>query len=149
MAALAHGVPAMFLLPVDRGRHREIRGRVARPLVLVAAQERAVRPEPPTDDQRLDRVLELPPRVEEARPFGRAQPLVASSCVVVGAERVEIEGDVPGSVGAVHDRHEPSSAGPPHDLGDGEDQRRGRGDVTDKDRTCALGDVGKELLDDR
>jgi hypothetical protein len=35
VAAFTHRFPVVLVLPRDRGRHRQVRGRIARPLLLV------------------------------------------------------------------------------------------------------------------
>ena len=58
-------------------------------------------------------LLDLGAGVEEACPFGRQQPLVTVAGVEIGTERLEIEGQLPGGVGAVDDGEDAGLAGAP------------------------------------
>jgi hypothetical protein len=78
VAALADGVPVVLPLPLDRGR--QLRGRVARALLLVPREEaRVVALLAPADHERVHVALRLLPHVEEARALRRAQPLIVIS----------------------------------------------------------------------
>jgi hypothetical protein len=78
VAAVAHNVPVVFVLPRDRRRHRQVGRRVARPLLLVARHEaRVIAFIAPADEQRVHFPLQLTAHVEEAGALGCAEALVA------------------------------------------------------------------------
>ena len=57
-----------------------------------------------TDGGRLNPLLLALPDIEEAGPLGSAKPLVAVARVVGGTQCIQIEGQHPGRMGAVHQR---------------------------------------------
>ena len=131
---------------LDRGRDRQRRGGIARPLPAVPVGEGAVVAVAPRDHERLDPALVLRPRPEEAGALRRAEPLVAVAGVDVGAERVEIERQLARRVGAVDDRERSGRARRRADLRHREHERGRRGDVADRDRPRPRPDRGRELV---
>jgi hypothetical protein len=90
VAALAHHVPVVLPLPLERSRDTEVRGRIACASFLVMVDEsRIVSFVPPTDHQRMHVRLEVATHVEEPGSFRRAHPLVAIAAVVVGVEAAD------------------------------------------------------------
>ena len=114
---------------LDRRRHREHRGRIARALPAVPVDEAAVGAVPPRDDERLDPTLMLRPRPEEARALRRREPLVAVARVDVGAEPVEVERDVTRRMSAVDNGERARLTRGRADLRHRHEQRRRRRDV--------------------
>lgn len=72
---------------------------------------------------------------------------MAVARVEVGAERIDVEVDVPGCMGSVDDRDEAELAPAGDELLDGEEQSPVRGDVRDVQRACAFGHVVEELVE--
>jgi len=114
---------------LDRGRHAQVRGGVARALFLRARAERCVVAVAPADDRPVDALLPLAADVQEAGALRGTQPFVRVPAVEVRAERVEVERDVGRRVRAVDDGDEPELAAARDDLLDGEQQSRLGGDV--------------------
>src|SRR5581483_1428389 len=110
--------PVVLLLEPDRGRDGEVGGRVARPLPTVSVRERRAVLPVPRDDRGLDRPLCLGPGPEEPGALRRAQPFVAVPRVDVGPERLEVEVDLAGRVGAVDDEERARCAGATGEGGD-------------------------------
>ena len=73
---------------------------------------------------------------------------MAVAGVDVGAEPSEIERQLAGSVGAVHDCHDARIAGPPNELIDRKHERRIRRDVADEQRARALAEPFADGVDD-
>ena len=132
---------------LDRGRHREVGRRIARALPAVALGEATSRRRSPTrSTSGVDPVLVLRPRPEEPGALRRAEPLVAVARVDVGAERLQVERQLPGSVRAVDDREHAGLARRRADLRDREHERRRRGDVADGDGLRARPDRADQLV---
>jgi hypothetical protein len=81
VAGGANHWPIMFRLELDRGGDAEVGGGIVRagPLEVILKRRGAgiTRAPAPTDDERIEQILSLWARVEEARAFGRAEPFVA------------------------------------------------------------------------
>ena len=131
---------------LDRGRNRQDRRRVARPLPAVPVGEGAVVAVAPRDHERLDPALVLGPRPEERRTLRRAEPLVAVAGVDVRPERLEVERQLTGCVRAVDDRERAGRPRGGADLRHRQHERRRRGDVADRDRLRPRADRLRELL---
>src|SRR5437867_9368 len=92
VAARPYIVPPALLLPLDRVRDSQVRGGVARPLLLVAREEgRVVVVIAPAEDEWVDVALELAADIEEAGALRCAQPLVAVARVEVRVELAQAQ----------------------------------------------------------
>ena len=109
---------------IDRGRHRQECGRIARSLPAVPLGKARLGAVAPRDHERLDPRLVLRPRPEKPGSLRRAEPLVAVPGVDVCPEPFQIERQLSGCVRAVDDREDAGLARGGADLLDRKHQRR-------------------------
>src|SRR4051812_5927763 len=148
VAPVPHRVPPPLPLELDRCRNGEERGRVARPLPAVTLDELRLGPAP-TDDERVETLLQLRPGPEEPRTLRRTEPLVCVAGIGISTDRRQVDRNMSGRVCAVHDREQAQVARPGAELGDRQDRAGRRGDMSDREHAGRPRDVIPERCERR
>ena len=89
------------------------------------------------------------PDMQEGRALGGHQPFVAVAGIEIGAQRIKVQRDVAGRMGAVDHGPDAARAGLGHGGLDREHQGGGGGDVAKEQNAGAGGDAGQKRLCER